>query len=56
MSITGHKSITEVERYTREAGQKKLATAAILKLEQNANRTESGKRPHVASGKQKPSG
>ena len=43
MSITGHKSITEVERYTREASQKKLATAAILKLEQNANRTESGK-------------
>jgi len=56
MSITGHKSITEVERYTREASQKKLATAAILKLEQNANRTESGKHPPVASGKQKPSG
>jgi integrase len=55
MSVTGHKSITEVERYTREASQKKLATAAILKLEQNANRTESGKHLPVASGKQKPS-
>jgi len=53
MSVTGHKSVTEVERYTREASQKKLATAAILKLEQNAIRTESGKRPPLASGKQK---
>jgi hypothetical protein len=54
MSITGHKSIAEVERYTREASQKKLATAAILKLEQNTNRTDGGKRPPVASGKQIP--
>jgi enterobacteria phage integrase len=56
MSITGHKSIVEVERYTREVSQKTLATAAILKLEQNANRTQSGKRPPVMSGKRKPSG
>jgi len=55
MPVTGHKSITEVERYTGEASQKKLATAAILKLEHNTNRTESGKRPRVASGEQTPS-
>lgn len=32
-SITGHASLKEVERYTREASQKKRATAAIVKLE-----------------------
>jgi len=56
MSVTGHKSIAEVERYTREASQKKLATAALLKLEQNANGTESAKRAPDRSAKQKPRG
>lgn len=32
MSITGHKSIAEVERYTRSAAQPKLAAAAFAKL------------------------
>jgi integrase len=44
-SITGHKSLTEIERYTKAADQKRMATAAIHRLEQNASRTESGKRP-----------
>ena len=35
MSITGHRSLPEVERYTKAASQRKLATAAILRLEQN---------------------
>ena len=54
MSVTGHKSLAEVERYTRAAGQKKLASAAILKLEQNSNRTEIAKPPHTRSAKHKP--
>lgn len=33
MAITGHRSLKEVERYTREAQMKKLAKAAVLKLE-----------------------
>lgn len=33
MSITGHASLKEVERYTREARQRGMASAAILKLE-----------------------
>jgi integrase len=36
-AITGHKTLAEVERYCREADQKKLATAAILKLERPEN-------------------
>lgn len=32
-SITGHRSLSEIERYTREANQKANATAAILRLE-----------------------
>jgi integrase len=42
-SITGHRSLTEIERYTRAADQKRMATAAIHRLERNANRTRSGK-------------
>jgi integrase len=52
MSITGHRSLPEVERYARAANQKKLATAAILKLAQNANRTASAKRTSGRSAKQ----
>jgi integrase len=37
-SITGHKTLAEVERYTREADQKRLAMAAMDRLaEQDAN-------------------
>lgn len=43
-SVTGHKSLAEVERYTKAADQKRLATAAIHRLEQNGN-PASGKRP-----------
>lgn len=32
MSITGHRSLAEVERYTREVKQKRLAKGAILRL------------------------
>ena len=31
-SVSGHKSLAEVERYTRDADQRKLSTAAIAKL------------------------
>jgi integrase len=55
MSITGHKSLKEVERYTKAADQRRLGDAAILKLERNGNRTAIGKRPRSKSGKQKPS-
>ena len=50
-SITGHAALAEIERYTKAANQKKLATAAIHKLERNAKRTASGKRtpPKVAN-------
>jgi integrase len=43
-SVTGHQSLKEIERYTKGADQKRLATAAIHRLEQNRNRTRSGKR------------
>jgi integrase len=33
MSILGHKTLAEAERYTREADQARLAAAAVLKLE-----------------------
>jgi integrase/recombinase XerD len=32
MAVTGHKTLEEVERYTREARRKKLADSAISKL------------------------
>jgi hypothetical protein len=52
-SITGHAALTEIERYTKAANQKKLATAAIHKLERNAKRTASGRRTPSQSGKQR---
>jgi integrase len=55
MSVTGHKSLSEVERYTRAAHQKTLASAAILKLE-NSNRTEIAKPSSASSAKHKPRG
>jgi integrase len=33
MAVLGHKTLTEAERYTREADQAQLATAAMTKLE-----------------------
>ena len=41
-AITGHKSLAMIEKYTRDADQKRLAGAAILKL-QNASGTKNGK-------------
>ncbi len=41
-SITGHKSLGMIEKYSRDADQKKLAGAAILRLE-NVSRTQNGK-------------
>jgi integrase len=39
MSILGHRSLSEAERYTRGANQQSLATAAIFKLEaRNGNK------------------
>jgi integrase len=39
MAVLGHKTLTEAERYTREADQARLATAAMTKLEgRSANR------------------
>ncbi|MCZ6848014.1 MAG: tyrosine-type recombinase/integrase, partial [Alphaproteobacteria bacterium] len=41
-SITGHKSLAMIEKYTRGADQEKLSSAAILRWE-NAPRTKNGK-------------
>ena len=41
-AITGHKSLGMIEKYSRDADQKRLAGAAILRLE-NATRTKNGK-------------
>jgi enterobacteria phage integrase len=43
-AITGHKSLGEVERYTRGASQRTGAAAAITKLEANRDRTRTAKR------------
>ena len=32
MSVTGHRSLSEVQRYTREANKPKLANSAIAKF------------------------
>ncbi|MCH7544708.1 MAG: tyrosine-type recombinase/integrase, partial [Proteobacteria bacterium] len=41
-SITGHKSLAMIEKYTRDADQERLSGAAILRWE-NASRTTNGK-------------
>jgi hypothetical protein len=56
MAVTGHKSLKEVERYTKAAAQKLLAKSAVHKLEQNVNRTASAKRILPRSAKQEPRG
>jgi integrase len=50
-SITGHRSLKEVERYTEAANQRTLATAAIHKLERNAIGTPIAKRDRTLSAK-----
>jgi integrase len=42
-SITGHRTLQMVEHYTKAARQKRLATAAIAKLEGTGTERESGK-------------
>jgi hypothetical protein len=40
MAVLGHKTLSEAERYTREADQARLATEAVIKLEgRRANRS-----------------
>ena len=41
-SITGHKSLAMIEKYTRDADQERLSGAAIVAWE-NASRTKNGK-------------
>jgi integrase len=55
-SITGHRSLKEIERYTQAVDQRRLATAAIHKLEQNAKGTAAAKRPTRLTAKQTPRG
>ena len=43
MAITGHKSLQEVERYTREAAQERSAREAIRKLERRTVNKDSQK-------------
>jgi integrase len=50
-SGTGHRSLTEIEPYTKQADQKRMATAAIHRLERNGNQTATAKRPQPASAK-----
>jgi enterobacteria phage integrase len=52
MAVLGHKTLSEAERYTRQANQVQLATAAFAKLEgRTTNKTaqttndEFGKEP-----------
>ncbi len=40
-SITGHKSLDEVERYTAKADQKILARAAVTRLEEHTRDKDS---------------
>jgi hypothetical protein len=35
MAISGHRTLTEVQRYTRDADRKKLADAAMAKLQRS---------------------
>jgi hypothetical protein len=41
--MTGHKSLREVEHYTRAADQVRLAQAAMVKAGENKSRTQSVK-------------
>jgi integrase len=52
MSILGHKTLAEAERYTRDADQEKLAEAAILRLEAGRKGNKSPKPGSKSLGKQ----
>jgi integrase len=51
MAILGHKTLAEAERYTRDADQKKLAEAAILRLEAGRKGNKSPKPGSKSLGK-----
>jgi integrase len=55
-SITGHRSLKEIERYTKAADQKRMASAAIHRLEQNGNRTQTAKRTRPKVPNREPRG
>jgi enterobacteria phage integrase len=45
MAVLGHKTLAEAERYTRQADQAKLATAAVTKLERTESEQNRPNRP-----------
>jgi integrase len=50
MAITGHRTLEEVERYTRSARQSRLADTAMAKLRASDHRSRAGTgREHIAS-------
>ncbi|MGX1349673.1 hypothetical protein AB7M49_003249 [Bradyrhizobium elkanii] len=48
MSVTGHTNIREIERYCREAAKKKLAVAAMAKLQKGFDASDNPKLPNQA--------
>jgi enterobacteria phage integrase len=50
MAILGHTSLSEAERYTREADQARLARSAMLKLEQQIEQTSTEVSPNRVVG------
>jgi integrase len=56
MSILGHKTLAETEKYTRDASQRTLATSAISKLE-GSKREQAPQTDNASLGKRrKPQG
>jgi hypothetical protein len=59
MAISGHKTLTEVERYTRDADRKQLATSGMAKRQGQsvnttvANRSAGSGKPTAKSLKEK---
>jgi hypothetical protein len=54
MAFSGHKTLTEVQRYTTDADRKRLADAAMAKLRdqsRNANYTNTTTRLHKQAAK-----
>jgi integrase len=51
-SVTGHKTLAEVVRYTKEADQKRLAKAAMARVEER----ETNKNPKPATEKSQTAG
>jgi integrase len=45
MAVLGHKTLTEAERYTREADQARLATSAVRKLEGQISNKDAQTKP-----------